>query len=261
MSIIKFNKLKRKPVYYYSKIAPFGKVLTIKINDRTKFFFRARTMDRTVLKEIWTKGSYSKEGFELKENDTIVDIGGHIGVFAVYAAQFAKNGRVIAFEPMVDNYKLLLSNLELNGIKNVTVENIAIGKEDGFFRLYIRPKTLKKGEVAYNSGGHSFHLIKDSNVHVDVPTVSFDTLVNKYNLDKIDFLKMDCEGAEFDILFNASEESLSKISKLAMECHPYENNTMQDMVNFLNEHGFDCDVEKDRKYELYLIYAKRKSNP
>lgn len=260
MSILKFNSLKRRPVYYLSKIAPRGKVLTIKINDDIKFNFRAKTMDRTVLKEVWTRGSYSKKGFEIKETDTVVDIGGHIGAFAVYAANLANKGRVISFEPFIDNYNLLLSNLKLNGIKNVNAENIAIGKEDGSFRLYIRPEKLKKGEVAYNSGGHSFHLIKDSETYIDVPTMSFDSLVNKYDLNQIDFLKMDCEGAEFDIMYNTSKQSLAKISKIAMECHPYENNTLEGMVEFLKHHNFDCIVEKDGKYDLYLIYAKRSSD-
>ncbi len=259
MSIFSFNPLKRRPVYYYSKIAPYGKVLTIRINNHIKLLFRARTMDRKVLKEVWTRGSYTREGFEIKDTDTVIDIGGHIGAFTVYAADLAKKGRVISFEPFADNYELLNSNVKLNGINNVTAENIAIGKEDGSFRLYIRPEKLKKGEITYNSGGHSFHLIKDSDTYIDVPTLSFDSMVNNYKLYKIDFLKIDCEGAEFDILYNTSEESLAKVSKIAMECHPYENNTLDEMVDFLDRHNFECDVEEDKEANLYLIYATRES--
>ena len=253
----KINELKKRPVYYYSKIAPFGKILTIKLNNGIKFLFRARTLDRFVIKEVWTRGSYSKKGFEIKPTDTIVDIGGHIGAFTVYAASQAKKGRVIAFEPFVENYKLLLSNVGLNGLDNVTAENKAIGKEDGSFRFYIRPKKLKKGEVAYNSGAHSFHLVKDSESYIDVPTMSFDSMIKSMNLDKIDFLKMDCEGSEFDIIFNASKESLAIVSKITMECHPFENNTKDKMVDFLHQNGFECEVEKENKYELYLIHAIR----
>lgn len=252
-----FKSLKIKPVYYYSKIAPLGKILTIKINDRIKFLFRARTMDRTVLKEVWTRGSYSKEGFEIQETDTVIDIGGHIGVFAVFAANLARKGHVYSFEPFKENYDLLRKNVALNEFQNVTMENLAIGKENGQFRFYIRPKKLKKGEVAYNSGGHSFHLIKDSDTYIDVQTKSFDTIVENYKFDKIDFLKIDCEGAEFDILFNASEETLKKVSKITMECHPFEDNTKDDMVEFLEKNGFKCIVEKDGKYDLYLIHATR----
>ena len=256
---MKINAIKKKPVYYYSKITPRGKILKIKLDNGLQFFFRAQTMDRTVLKEVFTKEAYYKEGFEIKESDTVIDIGGHIGVMAIYAASLAKKGRVIVLEPFLDNYELLQSNVKLNGINNIIAENKAIGKEDGSFRFYIRPGKLKKGEVAYNSGGHSFHLIKDSESFVDVPTLSFDSLVNQFKLDKIDFLKLDCEGAEFDILYNASEESIAKISKIAMECHPFENNTMEGMMNFLQQHGFECTAEKDRKYDLYMIYAMRQN--
>ena len=259
MSIFKINELKRRPVYYYSKIAPYGKVLTIKLNNGIKFLFRARTLDRTVLKDVWTKGVYEKKGFEINETDTVVDIGGHIGAFSVFAANQARKGKVLAFEPFKENYDLLVSNINLNGFKNVIVENKGIGKEDGSSRFYLRPKKLEKGEIAYNTGGHSFHLIKESDTYMDVPTLSFDSMVDEFKLDKIDFLKMDCEGAEFEIIYNASEESLAKVSKITMECHPFENYTMEGMVEFLERHGFECIVDKDSKYDLYLIYAIRSS--
>lgn len=259
MALFKINALKKRPVYYYSKIAPYGKILTIKVKEGIKFNFRARTLDRTVLKDVWTKGAYDKPGFEINDSDTVVDIGGHIGTFTVYAASQAKNGKVYAFEPFTENYDLLTSNIKLNNLNNVTAENAAVGKEDGSFRFYLRPKKLAKGEIAYNSGGHSFHLIKDSDRYVDVPTMAFDTLVEKHKIKKIDFLKLDCEGAEFEIIYNASRESLQKISKITMECHPYDDYTMQGMVDFLEGHGFECSYKKDGKYDLYLIYAIRPS--
>jgi FkbM family methyltransferase len=259
MSIIgfKFNAIKKKPVYYYSKIAKRGKILKIKLDNGVQYYFRARTLDRAVLKEIWTNDSYYRKGFEIGETDTVIDIGGHIGVFSVYAAHYAKKGHVFAIEPFPDNYELLVSNIKLNGLKNTTPKNVAIGKEDGSSRLFVRPQKLKKGEVAYNSGGHSFHLIKDSDSHIDVPTMSFNSLVDQLDLKKIDFLKLDCEGAEFDIMYAASEASLAKVSKIIMECHPFENNTKDEMVAFLEKHGFTCTAVKGDKYELYMIYAIR----
>jgi FkbM family methyltransferase len=255
--MIDFNRLKKQPVYFYSKFAKFGKRLKIKVAEDVHMLFRARTLDRAVLKDVWTKGVYSREGFEIEENDTVVDIGGHIGCFSVFAATKARNGKVYAFEPFFENFEMLLANRELNKRNNIVAENVAIGKEDGTFTFYIRPDELAKGEIAYNSGGHSFHLIKESGISVEIPTISFDSMIRQCGISKIDFLKMDCEGAEFDIIYNASKDSLSKVSKIAMECHPHDGHTKEAMVDFLERNGFTCLSNKDSKYDLYLVYAIR----
>ena len=257
--MIKFNRLKKQPIYFYSKIAPLGKVLKIKVSEGIHMLFRARTLDRAVLKDVWTKDAYSKAGFEIRESDTVIDIGGHIGAFTVFAAKKAAKGQIYTFEPFSENYEMLLSNVKLNHIKNAVIENAAIGKEDGISKLYIRPKELTKGEIAYNSGGHSFHLIKDSNISVEVKTYMLDSVIEKHKLRNVDFLKMDCEGAEYEIIFNTSKETLSRISKIVMECHPYENYTYDDMHDFLEDNGFECLSSKDRHYNLYLIYAIRRN--
>jgi len=116
---------------------------------------------------MWTKDVYSKKGFEIKEQDTVRDIGGHSGAVSVFASKQATKGKVFTFEPFDDNYEMLMSNIKLNNVENIVAENAAVGKEDGSSTLYIRPKELEKGEIAYNSGGHSFHLIKHSDVSVE----------------------------------------------------------------------------------------------
>jgi len=69
-------------------------------------------------------------------------------------------------------------------------------------------------------------------------------------------LKLDCEGAEYDIILNASQESLSRITKVVMELHPFEDHTFDEMHSFLKKSGFACDVSKDR-HGLYMVYASR----
>ena len=81
---MKLNPVKKKLVYHYSKFAPYNKVLTINLDNGLKFKFRGRTSDRTVIKEVWAREIYSKYGFDIKENDTVIDLGGHIGIFTVF---------------------------------------------------------------------------------------------------------------------------------------------------------------------------------
>jgi FkbM family methyltransferase len=222
--------IQSKLAYHFSKIAPYGKKITIKLKNGLKFKVRARTMDKAVLKEVWVNNLYGRHNFEISENDTVIDIGGHIGFFSIYAACKAKMGKVITFEAFNENYKLLKENIDLNKISNITLENTAVGKENGTSRLFLSADN--------NTGGHSLHLKKESGNFIDIPVMAFDEVLKKYKLEKVDYLKLDCEGAEFDILLNASEESLKKIKKIVMECHDHGNNTSEKMVKFLEKKGF-----------------------
>lgn len=255
MKLFKLNPVKKKLVYHYSKFAPYGKMLTINIDNGLKYFFRAGSMDRNVIKEVWAKNIYTKHNYDIQENDVVFDIGGHIGAFSVLAASKAINGKVFAFEPMKDNYEILLSNIKLNLFTNIISENVAVSKDNGIRSFYISShKTSSK--VGYNTGGHSFFPSKKSGEKIDVKTVTLETLMKKYNVEHINYLKLDTEGAEYDILFGASKETLQKIEKIVMELHPFGENTKDKMLDFLQKNGFKNTVDKYGENE-FMIYSKR----
>lgn len=242
--------IKNKLIYHFSKIAPYGKQLTIKLNNGIKCNIRSKTMDKAVLKEVWITNLYGKHSFDIKEKDVVVDIGAHIGMFAIYAAHKAKNGKVISFEPFIKNYELLESNAKINNLKNLKTQNVAVGKKNGQQRLYLSPDN--------NTGGHSLYLKTENNdSFVDIPTISYNSMIENYKLDKIDYLKLDCEGAEYDILFNASKQAISKIEKIVMECHPHKDNTKEKMIEFLKDSGFELIIDNSAQTTELMIYAKR----
>ena len=73
-----------------------------------------------------------------------------------------------------------------------------------------------------------------------VNRVTLEDIFETYGLERCDFLKMDCEGAEFDIFYNCSEETLSRIDQIAMEVHqgPEPRHDMDSLEQFFNHHGF-----------------------
>lgn len=75
--------------------------------NNLKFIVRLFTYDTWILDEIIFRNVYNCPGYEIKNDDTVIDIGAHIGVFTIYAASKAKNGKVFSFEPLKDNYLLL----------------------------------------------------------------------------------------------------------------------------------------------------------
>ena len=77
-------------------------------------------------------------------------------------------------------------------------------------------------------------------------TITFSDIITEHAIEKIDFLKVDVEGAEFDILFADPDKTLSRTRKIVMEFHEFKNNkrSHHDLVNLLSSHGFKVVVEK-----------------
>ena len=111
-----FNKI-FFPFFY---LRQQGKQTIIVNGDKdTQFTVRVNTSDILVIWEIWKAKIYDDTRFPIHEDDVIVDIGGHIGGFAVRAARLAHRGKVYAYEASSRNYALLEINQQMNGAENL----------------------------------------------------------------------------------------------------------------------------------------------
>jgi len=242
--------LKNKIGYHWSKIAPFGSDVKIKLTNGTKFIVRARTMDRSVVKEVWLHEIYNQHGITVEENDIVLDIGGHIGVFNVYAAQKAKNGKVYSFEPFSKNFERLKMHAQMNQLSNVKLINKAVAAQTGKQTLNLSPDN--------NTGGHSLHLKTESDNKVEIETISLADFYQQEGITKVDFLKLDCEGAEFEIVQN-NKELISQVERIILECHPHGDKTVDGMIALLEEMGYDVQSEKEQKGDhVQMLYARKK---
>lgn len=242
--------LKNKIGYHWSKIAPFGKNVRLTLTNGTKFIVRARTMDRSVVKEVWLQNIYDQYGISVEENDTVLDIGGHIGVFNVYAAQKAPKGKVYSFEPFSENFERLKMHASINHLKNVKLINKGVAATSGKQTLNLSPDN--------NTGGHSMFLKTESDKKVEIETISLEDFYREEGIEKVDFLKLDCEGAEYDIIQH-NEEKIKAIERIILECHPHGDKTVDQMIATLERLGFDVKSEKDTKGDkVQMLYARKK---
>jgi FkbM family methyltransferase len=120
----------------------------------------------------------------------VVDVGAHIGYFALLAAQLVgERGRVFAFEPMPTTYQLLTMNIKANGLKNIIPIQKAVWNKSGTATFTIRPDSL--GESFLGDHGYG--------KRTEVETICLDDFLADFG-SRVDFIKMDIEGAEFTAL-------------------------------------------------------------
>jgi FkbM family methyltransferase len=133
----------------------------------------------------------------LKENDFVLDLGANIGTFSILASKkVGKNGKVIAIEPNIDYYELLKFNIKKNKCTNIIPVNIGVASGP------------RIEEINYWTG-RKFKFKTDS----------LEGILNKLNItNKINFIKMDIEGFESDVISNDSK-IIKDVNIISIELH------------------------------------------
>lgn len=165
-------------------------------------------VSKIVFKEI--KTSYKLDDIDFVPGDVVIDIGAHVGVVSCYLAKKHPYIKVYAYEPNPDNYARLMRNLEKNHIYNVTAFNLAVAGTGNVFLL--TPNT-------FNSGASSGYVGSPKDGIIRAECVSLDSILNTNRITHCKLLKLDCEGAEYDIIKAASPYTLRKIDNLRGEFH------------------------------------------
>lgn len=177
------------------------------------------------------------QDFELSNyiGKTIVDAGAHVGLFSLVASVFAK--KVISIEPNPINYRLLEINKIINNAENIVTINKALWWNQEAIKIF--GGNLSSFDSIFRSGDKYY----------EVSTVTLDNIVD--DMGSIDLLKLDIEGAEFEIFKKLNANTLKKIKCIFAEVHLNHGNANQ-IESFLTEN----------EYEMKKFYSPlyRKSN-
>lgn len=234
LDFCKINKNRKKYVVYI-------------LSDKgIKYKMRAGTTDIDALHEIWVHNFYTPKSFEIHKDDLVIDVGAHIGVFSVFASHFARKGNIYAFEPILENYIMLKENIAINRIQNINPINMAISDKSGEKEMYLND---------FNTGAHSFSGRSNKSRMAIVQAISLEDFVKQNHIEQIDFLKMDCEGAEYEILYNCPDRIFRMIKKISMEHHHFgDNMNVFALARFLKEKGLRVEISTQRYRQM--LYAK-----
>lgn len=173
--------------------------------------------DKAVIQEVINEDGYRRWGdIKIKKGDLVVDCGAHIGTFSKLALSLG--AKVIAIEPDADNFKYLKKNTE------------------GYDRIRRLQAVLWNGEkVGFLKDKERGELNKIDGRGVLMPSVSLNTVFETFKVKQCNLLKMDIEGAEYDVLRDF--KYLNRVKQISMEWH-YGAKNMTWLILFLEDRGF-----------------------
>jgi FkbM family methyltransferase len=251
------------------KLGIYDKVRGLYLKAR---FFRSKTRLQIsgVQARFWTTNAslYSRvveaggereqmEAFtkHIRKGDVVWDIGSFVGMYSILASRaVGAEGRVYAFEPTAQAYNMLKRNIRLNGADNLTVLNVALGKENGEGRIY----SSQREDVAIHS------LMPGPNKDPNGTPVSIwsgDRLVESGRAPRPNVIKIDVEGAEFLVLSGMRDALAdSKCRFLLAEIHPQDipafGGTVEEVKALLTQSGFVISREMNRGNQIHFLCEK-----
>ena len=192
--------------------------------NNSRFFIRPLILSDIVMTSgVWEP--YVKRIFVVKKDDVIIDVGAHIGTYTIpLALQTGDNGKVIALEPNDKNADILEKNISINKLSNVILVRKAAAKQVGMLNLRLTSDPMLS---MINSG-------TDIDT-TSVKTTDLDSLIDNLSIVKVNWLKIDAEGFELEVLEGA-KKILKRFSPNIIIETRLEN--QERMKKILGEYGY-----------------------
>ena len=238
---------KNFPAYFLNRLNLYPKpFLILCLRNGIRYKIRNKRISRGdyyVVNETWVHNTHSIARKCIKDNAIVLDIGAHIGVVSIFTATLAKNVRVYGFEPLKENIELFQENIALNNLQNRVIPvPLAVCGVKGQRKLYLS-KNAKGANTFFPERLKTFSHFGAGGFK-EVECVTLEDIFKRYHIEKCDFLKMDVEGAEYEILYATPPEYMQKIKCMSIETHTLKEAERQREHNeemlktFLGGNGF-----------------------
>ena len=238
--LINFPKLK-----YYDLTSPVSPLVFKTVFGNTMIL---DIRDRGACRQILLNGIREKQATEqlmkeIKNGMKILEIGANVGYYLLIESKLNPDGKILAFEPDPRSFRILNMSVLLNNCRNVELKNIALGSKNGEIPFYLSEQ--------WNLSG--INAVSNSN-KVMVKIARLDDVVN----EKFDYLRMDVEGYEFEILKGA-EKSLRNLKGMFIELHPVYlgKGGCIELIDWLKERGFIIKVAYDDENKGFVYYNSK----
>lgn len=181
----------------------------------------------------------------------VLDVGAHVGAFVCWAANRAPTARMVAFEPEPRNFGDLEENVLRNDLAGrVELVNAAAASVDGEVALHVHGHDRQLSSVVATAG-----------VAVPVRSINLDQYIRTSLEGPIDLLKMDVEGAEWEILSSLRDDTWARISRLVVEVHIFGGHRLREMEELFQSKGYETHLSGQERggsfEEAFTLWGER----
>ena len=223
------------------------KLNNLHFNNQDFEIYTRSQADKSVMKEIFELREYKEVEAIIKSAKTlIIDAGAQAGFFVLFCRALNPEVKILAIEPDEDNLELLNQHIGINNLKNVEVIPAALAGKSG----------LRDFFISSDSHNHSLFkvLVPRISKNAKIKTYSLDDLLKEQGIKEVALLKLDIEGAEYEVLRNFTH--WKKIKNIALEYHDFGEWQHQKLEKLLSDNGFKV-KSRSSKFEknLGFIFA------
>jgi len=235
--------VKSWPLYLINNFL-YHKDNIVTISNNIDFHLRSNSGDMVaVVEDFYTRQYIPYKNAEFVKDWVVIDVGAHIGTFAILAVKVLGAKSVFAYEPDKVNFLQLQKNIQLNSLNNIYPQNVAIWKCRGELKLYY-DENLTLG---------SFLVIETGDKFYKIPSKTINDILDMQKLKFTDLLKLDIEGAEYEVILNMSSSDFKRIRRLFVEYHDREGVKLEPraLVSKLKENDFIV----FKHFDFPILYA------
>ena len=189
-----------------------------------------------IQQEISTYKSLFKIDFH--PGDVVLDLGANLGIISILLAKKFPFTKIYSFEASPINYQNFVKNIEDNNCDNITPFNLAVwSTSDATVEIPTSPTNSGGSSIYYKSEFFEQYPVSK------VQTISLEDIFDQNNIDNCKLLKIDVEGAEYEIFRTFPEEKLSNIKNVGIEFHKCKAASLIDLKQVLNDNGVNIACE------------------
>ncbi len=242
----------------YGVIAQSNEEYVLRLRQGT--FITKRSTSHTIANifvQIYEKREHAElENFLSSNIKTVLDVGANEGFYALNLARHNPGVKIIAVEPNPVATELLQRNVDLNHFaKNVALVKGALWSKSGVIDFNLLPQVTSIGSLVVTETSF-LKEAKERIVKIPVRAYTLEELFENYELDKVDILKMDIEGAEYEVLKNSSHV-LSRIDRIVLEYHTQQLRHL--ITSFLTAQNFDLVRHAPDRLDFGDLYFVKKT--
>ena len=260
------------------------KYVTLPNNRTIACFGEASALD--VYKDVYEDEAYIQQGLSIQPGDVVVDIGANIGLWSLFVMEQVPQVKLIAIEPIPQVFEALEKNIQDHTPPEAAVEalNIGLAAQEKNAKLLFYPRMPQlSSEVAFDADHYFKSMSGARNVFsklaswtiakvwalihrpqaVTCQLKTFSQVIADLKLDRIDFIKLDAENAEWGVIAGIAEDDWPKIQQMSIEVHtniPGGQNLVEEITALLQSKGFTVIADLNSRFSpvgVHMLFAKR----